>query len=350
MAILNPALAKTALRSGRPFIGAFALSKFAFPLILLLVALVVFTATPTSDLTPRYIGAQAALRGLSPYSDATLRDIQIAYYGAIATEGQDQQRFAYPAYSLFVFTPLTVFPLTVAHALWQLAQLALVLAAMRRLGTPLVVGALLLIVLKEPVVNLLVGNIALWAAAWIGFGLDALERKQECRAGVYFMLACIQPTLTIPLALFMLLTYRKALLTFVVGMGAVGVASVALWGWWLPDFLAGLRSYTTYVSYMVWLPALFPPVVVVALWSLVNGWHTDTPLTRYRYTLAALVLVMPLTGLYHLSLFLLARLPLRWWLVLGAVVWLMTPLPFEIRRFEVLLFAGVVLLYARHTR
>jgi hypothetical protein len=345
--MLNPALPKTALRSGRSFTGTFALSKLAFPLILVLVALVVFTATPTSDLTPRYVGAQAALRGQSPYSEATLRDIQIAYYGAVATEGQDQQRFAYPAYSLFIFTPLTVFPLTVAHTVWQLAQLALVLAALRRLGTPLVVGALLLIVLKEPVVNLLVGNLALWATAWIGFGLDALERKQERRAGVYFMLACIQPTLTIPLALFLLLPFRKALLTFVVGMGAVGIASVALWGWWIPDFLAGLRSYTTYVSYMVWLPALFPPVVVVALWSLVNGWRTDTPLTRYRYTLSALVLVMPLTGLYHLSLFLLARLPLRWWLVVGAVIWLATPLPFEARRFEVVLFAATVLIFTR---
>jgi hypothetical protein len=320
------------------------------PILLLFALVLLTTATPVNDLTPRYVGAQAALRGESPYSAATLRDIQIAYYGAVAQEGQDQQRFAYPAYSLFVFTPLTLFPLTTAYVVWELVQLALVLLALRLLGTPILTAAFMLALLKEPVVSMLVGNIALWATAWVGLALAALERGHQRRAGLCFTLACIQPTLAIPLALFMLLPYRKALLAYVASMGAVGAASVALWGWWLPDFLEGLRSYTTYVSYMVWLPALFPPVVVLALWSLVSGWRTDDLWTRYRYVLSALVLLLPLTGLYHLSLFLLARLPLRWVATLGSVVWLMSPLPFDLRRFEVLLFAGVVLLYTRFAR
>lgn len=304
-----------------------------------------FAIKPTNDLVARYVGAQQALAGVDPYSDAATDAIQRGYYGRPARPDEDQQRFAYPGYSLFVFAPLAPLPIRVALVVSQGIQLALMLIALRRLGVTSLAAAGILIALKEPLVSLLIGNVSLWVAAWIGFALVELQRGREGRAGVYMAVAAIQPTLAVPIALLMLVNRRRGLTTYLASMTVLVGASCILWGFWIPDWLAQVRAYGGYVSYLVWLPAILPPVVIVGALAGVRAWLINDPLPRYAHSLVATVSLAPLTGLYHLTLFALVKLPVWAWIVPGVIVWGMSPLPFEIRRFEPLLWAGVVVIY-----
>lgn len=306
-----------------------------------------FAIKPTNDLVARYVGAQQALAGINPYSDTATDAIQRGYYGRLAREDEDQQRFAYPGYSLFVFAPLALLPIRVALVVSQGVQLALMLIAMRRLGVTSLAAAGILVALKEPLVSLLIGNVSLWVAAWIGFALVDLQRGREGRAGVCMAVAAVQPTLAVPLALLMLANRRRGLTVYLVSMALLVGASCILWGFWIPDWLAQVRAYGGYVSYLVWLPAILPPIIIIGAVAGVRSWLSSDLQSRFAHSIAAIVSLIPLTGLYHLSLFALVRLPMWTWLALGVVVWGMSPLPFEVRRFEPLLWIGAVVVYHR---
>lgn len=314
---------------------------------LLLIALSVgfalwLIAPSPNDFTVPYTGAQQARAGVYVYGAEATEATQTAYYGAVIGNTGDQQRFAYPAYSLFVFAPFTMLSFREAFAAWEALQVMLVLLAMRRLGIRPMYAALVLVALKEPLVNVLVGNTALWGAAWVGFGLAALERQQERRAGVWFALAALQPTITVPLALLVLSSRRKALICYLLTLAVIGSASLVLWGCWIPDWLEQIRAYGGYVNFMVWLPAFFLPAVILGVAALWRGLQSGGT-GRYALLLSGLVSLLPLTGLYHLSLFSLARLSARWWGLIGVVMWSLSALPFAVRRFEPLILAGAVM-------
>ena len=312
-------------------------------LITVLTCALLWVVNPhPNDVIDPYIAAQQARAGINPYSTEATAAIQQAYYGRPAHVDEDQMRFAFPGYSLLVFIPLSIVPERAALVVWEGAQLALVLLALRRLGVKPLHAALILVALKEPVVNLFVGNTALWVTAWVGFGLAALERQQSKRAALYFAFAALQPVIAVPLALLMLANHRRALVSYGAALAAIGAASVMLWGLWIPDWLAQMRAYTGYVRYLVWLPALFPPVVLVSLAALWRGVLNDNG-GRYGLVLSGLVTALPLTGLYHLALFALVRLPVWAWGLIAAVMWGLSPLPFEIRRFEPLALAVIVI-------
>lgn len=316
-------------------------------LVATLMALRIYTEADTLslDFTPRYVPAQAALMGQSAYSDVVTTQSQIAYYGAPATADMDQHRFGYPAYSLFVYGALTVLPLRAAALVWMVAQVALCLWMLHLHGVGVWKALALIVLLREPLVALLIGQSVLWSVAWIGLALWTLERARHPQAAVAFALAALQPTITVPLALVVLLRYPHALRVYVLIMTGVVGASVVVFGWWIPDWLHGLTAYAGYVSYMVWIAPLLPLVIPFALGGGLWAALPSTPLwERAGLGLAALVLLLPLTGLYHLALFLpmLVRQSWRWSLVIGVVAWGMSIFPFELRIVEVLAVAGVV--------
>ena len=60
------------------------------------------------DFYPRYVGAQALLRGENPYSQEVTSRIQVGMFGGNLPADFDQQRFAYPAYTALLLLPFTV--------------------------------------------------------------------------------------------------------------------------------------------------------------------------------------------------------------------------------------------------
>ncbi|GEM_PF-6723319 len=130
----------------------------------------------------------------------------------------------------------------------------------------------------------------------------------------------------------------RGLVVFTVILAALMVFTMIVVGWWLPDWIANLRDYNTYVNHLVWIPErisfLIIPVALI-------GW------------LIALLLIVPQTGSYFL-VFLLpitvigvqraSRLsPIRRTFVYGLVAlfflasWTYQPLDIETRKIEALL-------------
>ena len=84
-----------------------------------------------SDLYPRWLGArELLLHHRNPYSAEVTREIQAGYYGrpldpALPHDPKDEQRFAYPAYVVFLLAPTITLPFAVAQKafLWLLVGL-----------------------------------------------------------------------------------------------------------------------------------------------------------------------------------------------------------------------------------
>ncbi|HVU10614.1 MAG TPA: glycosyltransferase family 87 protein [Phototrophicaceae bacterium] len=298
------------------------------------------------DFIDHYNGAKAALSGISPYSESVTESNQIAWYGHVART-EDPQRFNYPAYSIFVFGVLTIFPPQAAIVIWTIIQLTLCMVMLNRLGRSAWASLLILLLLREPLSSFLLAQSTLWAAAWIGFGLIALEKRYSVRAGLCFALASLHPVLTIPLAIIVLLRDRRALLAFGISLLVGFGISLVAFGWWVPAWVNNLLNYSSGVNYLVWVARQFPVFIPVGGILLLVGVTRKAVWSRFSFTLSAFVLLLPLTGLYHLTLFLpmVAKMRWRWLAILTVIMWALAPQPFAIRQWEPVILAALVLAY-----
>jgi hypothetical protein len=141
-------------------------------------------------------------------------------------------------------------------------------------------------------------------------------------------LATIPPTVAGPLALVILGGYAlsgrwRGLLAFGATLLILSLIAVAKIGWWLPDFLDGLRLYPGY-AHPVWPPSLIASpllrvvLIVVALlllgWSLwrLRGGSADRQIDFVITALIAGVLLLPITGNYYLLLLIPAIVACLW--------------------------------------
>lgn len=288
------------------------------------------------DFYPRWLGGQAFWRGESPYSDDVTRQIQTGMFGG-AVSG-DQQRYAYPAYTSFVLAPFLLLPAPVAISLWMALQLAAVLATplvwLALLGwkpPPLGLAALLiglLLVFRYPINLFIVAQFIGTMVLLISLAGLLLFHGRDGWAGVLLALATIPPTVAAPLALLILGGYAlrgrpRGLLTFVATLLLLSLLAVAKIGWWLPDFVNGLRLYSLY-SYPIWPPSTLSlpllPLLVVATGLLALGWsiwrlRLDSLDRQVNFIITAMlvaVLLLPITGNYYLVLLIPAIIACLW--------------------------------------
>jgi hypothetical protein len=91
------------------------------------------TWTGRFDLYPRWLGTrELILHGRNPYSAEVTRDIQMGYYGRLV-DGHgfpnDEQRFAYPLYIVFLLAPTIYLPFTVVNTIFGILLFALTIAS-----------------------------------------------------------------------------------------------------------------------------------------------------------------------------------------------------------------------------
>lgn len=176
-----------------------------------------------SDFMPRWLGTRQFLTiGRSPYSQGTTRAIQRFFYGRPALEGEDQQLFVYPHYSMLIFIPFAwTDNYQLARAMWM-STLELSLAAIAYISL-LLSGwkpqrKLLLVYLLftflwyhslRPVIN---GNAAVLVALFILLCLLGISRGNYSAAGIALALSTIKPhmvVLLIPFVLWWALSHRE---------------------------------------------------------------------------------------------------------------------------------------------
>jgi hypothetical protein len=260
------------------------LTFFTYVALFILALLVIIPPRGnTFDFYPRYVGARAIFAGESPYSRDVTRRIQQGMYGDTLPADADQQRFAYPAYAGILLAPFAALPVRVATAAWMALQpvaligscliwLDLIGWRFRRIWAAWLLCAAVILIFRYPFALYLLGQFTGVIALCIALAAWWLARHKPVRAGVAFAVATIQPTMTAPLALLTLgysaLRERKAwrgLIAFIIALAVLTGISTLLIGWWIPDFLNGLRDYSGYATYYVWAPALIESPVLRGL-------------------------------------------------------------------------------------
>lgn len=281
------------------------------------------------DFYPHWVGGRAVWSGQSPYTPVVTEQIQTGMFGGILTNGGDQQRFAYPAYTSLLLLPWLVIPAETAIPIWLGIQFWAVLITpfvwvlvLRWQPPPvlLVVSLIgLTIVFRYPLNLFLVGQFTGGMLLLLSLAVWLLLSKHDVLAGVVFALSTVPPTVAAPLALIILGGFAlggrwRGLIAFLVVMAGLLGASIILIGWWIPDFVGRLGEYAGY-SFPVWSPSIFGSSLIAegvligtALWFLgaLRGFLSNPDVEhQIQYILVTFVtalILMPQTGNYYLVL------------------------------------------------
>ncbi len=219
------------------------------------------TMTLGVDLYPRWVGAQAALEGQSPYTFETRQRIWQAVYGKPDLPSGNPFGFYYPPSIVTLLSPFILAGLTLENAavlwcafLWALwAALFLAWAVTLPISSkaclPLLTLTLLSGIAFRPAYsNYLLGQYSLFSLGMFALAWLALKNKRHTTAGIFGALALIKFSLTLlPLALLFLLykSSRKTLLSFMLTSLILYLPPTLLLGWWIPDFLRDLSQYAS---------------------------------------------------------------------------------------------------------
>jgi Glycosyltransferase family 87 len=253
-------------------VKAFKNPKIYLPLAVLAVVIsfiAVFRVprdAPSDLYSPWYGTRQALFNGRNPYSAEVGREIQVGFYGHPLTPGanRDEQRFAYPLFTVFLLSPLAFFSFptvnVVGFILLLLACLGVAWASVVFVGWPLdwkgrafvvlaglTTGAVLRVLRFE--------QLAALAALFLICGFLAARASRYVLAGALLALSTIKPQFAVlPIAwafIWALSDWRnrkRLIQTFVVAFGALIVAAEVLLPGWIPDFVAQAEAYTRYAG------------------------------------------------------------------------------------------------------
>jgi len=169
-----------------------------------------------SDFLPRWVGTREfIMKGQSPYSEETTREIQQRFYGRSARPDEDQALFVYPFYSIFVFAPFALIPdFNLARAVWMtVLEVSIILIAIMGISfsrwklTPAMLGALLAFAILwyysiRPLIN---SNASILVGLFIAGAILAIRAEQDSWAGLLLALATIKPQVVALLILFVLI-------------------------------------------------------------------------------------------------------------------------------------------------
>jgi len=237
------------------------------------------------DLYPRWVGTrELLLHGKNPYSPEVSHEIQIGFYGHPIEQSYDkppseiidEQRFAYPIYTVFLLAPTIYvdFQRVQAWAPWVLgafvlAGLLLWLAVLRWKQPWWVVVALILIVLSSPQTaqGLRLRQLGLFAVFLLALAGWCVTRNRLGAAGFVLALATIKPQMVaLSVAWFLLWSlgdWKKRWTLaggFVVGLGVLTGAGDLLVAGWVRYFLEGLEAYRRY------FPTTSPTRLILGNW------------------------------------------------------------------------------------
>lgn len=232
------------------------------------------SAQALSDLYPRWYGTrELLLHGRNPYSMEVTREIQIWQRGRPAIQGEDEGRFAYPAYVIFFLAPTVDWNFHFVNilAFWLLlllTALSVVLYLDFLNWTPPWPIIMALVVFSVGTFPAALGSrlrqLSLMSGLLVAVALVLISRKQYLWAGVALALSTIKPQLTFLLIgwalIWTLADWRMRQRLFWAGLASmvalIGSAQL-LAGNWLPQFFCAIIAYAGYTDGRSILQVLF---------------------------------------------------------------------------------------------
>jgi hypothetical protein len=220
------------------------------------------------DLYPRWLGTrELLLRGRDPYGPEVTREIQIAAYGEVLNSTQhnlarDEQRFAYPAYVLFLLAPTISLPFPVVRDVFRLLLIVLTAASvplwihalkLRLTRTSAAIIALLMLGSYPVIQGLYLEQLTLLVCFLISASCAALASGSFVAAGILLALATIKPQLAVGVVAWLALwalgdwTHRKKLLWgLVLTMALLWLGAEWVLPGWIGRWWAAMHAYLGY--------------------------------------------------------------------------------------------------------
>jgi hypothetical protein len=227
------------------------------------------------DLIPRWVGTQAMLQGISPYSLEARQRIWLTIYGSSQTPQGNPFGFYYPPSISTLLMPFVLLkiPLERATVAWSAllwcAWLATLAILGQRMDRRLLVVFLLSGLLFRPAFsNYILGQVALLSVLAFGAAFYFARKEWFAIAGVFLALALLKPSfMVLPVLAFLFFFHqRRLLLAFSILTLLLILPAFMFLGWWIPGFIHELSTYAL-ENQVAWSPALdiLTPVGVVWL-------------------------------------------------------------------------------------
>ena len=223
-----------------------------------------------SDLYPRWLGArELLLHHRNPYGSDITAEIQKGYYGreldpSRTNDPKDQQGFAYPAYVVFLLSPLVTLPFDFVQtafywflALWSAISIEFWLRCLRWRLPRMTLGACVALTLGSfaAVQGIKLQQLSLLVAGLLAACCAAMSGGWLFLGGALLALATIKPQLAWPLVVWILAwaasdwrSRRRFIFGFVLIMTLLLVGSeIILPGWW-KLFAGAVDQYRRYTQ------------------------------------------------------------------------------------------------------
>jgi hypothetical protein len=268
---------------------------------------------PFVDLFPAWYGSrEVILHHGDPYSDQVTAQIQKAVYDRVAGSGMDQQRFAYPIFSVVLFAPFAIFPLNLAEMLAFLAFAALTVASIAwwtwRMSARRIVLASLLAAATFPCYYVLAAlQPTVLIASAMAASIASARRGRLLLSGVLLALACTKPQLAIgilvPLFAWAIHDFRrrwKLPMAFLAAFGVLILLGQLMLPGWIPEWFGVLHAYAGYaratsmISILGRVPSIVVGAAIVAAVAIATWRHRDDLLFSSALCISTVLLVVPL--------------------------------------------------------
>jgi hypothetical protein len=292
-------------------------SSYYFALVIAPSALGAGSPSARQGLYPEWMGCREVLLSRqSPYRPELTRTIQIAVYGSEATPKQvNQQRFAYPAYFVFLFLPIALLPFPLAHVVALLGAVALTILSLRLWTLDwnlphLALGIALLSTFSAyPVLlGLQLCQPTVLIAGLLAVAVYCARSGRLLWAGILAGLCMSKPHVAIgvllPLSIWAVANWRDRrlfLIAFGCSITALVAASQLLLPGWIGPWLATVRAYSHYAGSKPLLMDLLHghfvgPAVIVLLGAAIAvsyRWRESDFLFAMSFSIAIFQLLFP---------------------------------------------------------
>lgn len=169
-----------------------------------------------SDFLFGYVATRLFLKeGLNPYSEDVQIAIQEGFYGRQPVDGEDELIFVYPFYSVYMFSPFSLFSdYNLSRALWmttlEISIILTVIFSIRLVDwrpSSLLLALLLIfsILWYHGLRSIINGNIVVVTTLFVVISLLLMKSEHDFASGIMLALATIKPNVIILLLLFIII-------------------------------------------------------------------------------------------------------------------------------------------------
>lgn len=280
------------------------------------------------DLVPRWVGTDAILEGISPYSPEARQRTWRVIYGADEPQG-NVFGFYYPPAITTLLMPFVLagIPLDIATAsfsalIWS-AWLATLLFASRTMPVmPLALFLISGIFFRPAFSNYILGQNALLGVITLGAAYLFIQKQKWESAGFLLALSLLKPSfMLLPVGILLIMhPQRKLWMSFILLNIILNSPSFLLIGWWIPDFLKEISVYAL-ENRVAWSSTDILSLAGI-IWLALSGYLISYSILKKDHALlisSALAFnaaLTPHTADYDLVVF------------LGILAWLMSRSPF----------------------